>query len=136
MRIIKLFGGPRHGHTERVQRDQHRLQVAARCDARVPVWRPEEPVNPEATYTVLTYYVREYWMTNTTEEGARVQRRQFVGLFEGAPLFREEERDLEVHMATLPWQWINGKPNFLKQFDQWFEYTLCEVTGRQPKVRY
>jgi hypothetical protein len=70
-----------------------------------------------------------------TEEGAKVFKEQIVGVFEGDELLSREYWELERDMSELPWQWAR-KPNFLTEFDQWFEYTLDEIGWKRPKVKW
>ncbi|MHC4121280.1 MAG: hypothetical protein ACYSWO_27715 [Planctomycetota bacterium] len=136
MRTVKLYGGPRHQHEMCVDDLCHRIECPMPHTMPLPRIRPlwEEP-HFERTWQTCTYYLRPYMIQGKTEEGAKVFKEQIVGVFEGDELLSREYWELERDMSELPWQWAR-KPNFLTEFDQWFEYTLDEIGWKRPKVKW
>lgn len=132
MRTIKLFGGPAHGRIETVPYAMRRVKIAVHDGPPYSLAPVINDVNcgPPST---CKYYVREYSESGITEAGANVHRSMWIGLYEGADLFLRERYELMDTLSRLPWQW-RDKPNFLTQFDQWFEYMLAEVGWKTPNV--
>jgi len=66
-----------------------------------------------------------------TKEGSRVHRGAWVGLLEGCELNEREYYDLQSELGHKPWEWDNGPPSILTQFDRWWEWKLYQnvLTG-------
>ena len=141
MMSIKCYGGPMHG--ERVNLDAG----CRRFECPVPRLTHRQMSSlydlapdlllgiPPLTHQRVSYFVQPWQQEGITLAGARMRRRMNIGLLDGCEITHREQDDLSFDLDGLPWEWIR-KPNFLKEFDQWFEYTYCEVTGKQPVVRH
>lgn len=134
MRTIKLFGGPAHGRIMTVPDYKHRVMAEVQNNPPTLCSSLDTIINYVPVST-CTYYVREYSEVGFTEAGARVRRSLWIGQYEDADLFPHERYELIDALSQQPWKWA-AKPNFLTQFDQWFEYTLAEIGWKQPKVGY
>jgi len=139
-RTVKLYGGPAHGREHVMCDDCRRIDVLPPRRTRTLAYcqLSEEQMRTimleECRREVTTYYVTHYSVRGFTQAGARVHQTLPVALWEDEKLTQREEYDLERATYRLPWEW-DRKPNFLTQFDQWFEYEWCAATGTQPIVR-
>ncbi|MHC4302788.1 MAG: hypothetical protein ACYS7Y_36480 [Planctomycetota bacterium] len=136
---ITLYGGPAHGQPAWIDDDGGcgRLEVLVKPPVPTPMsFRLDDPPDYRALNRETTsYYVKQYVIQAETEAGALVYREKWVGVWEHGGLMDREQYELEREMRDIPWKWVR-KPNFLTEFDQWFEYTLAEIGWQPPLVRY
>jgi hypothetical protein len=138
---VKCYGGPLHGTVKNLDKGVRRFEVAVRfspdpylANIYTQAAMAAEYLAPKPMET-LSYFLQAWHQDAITVAGARVRRHLFVALLEGTEVLDRERRDLEWDMQTKMWEWLD-KPNFLTQFDQWWEYQLNEVARRQPKIRH
>ena len=75
-----------------------------------------------------------YQTVGLTQAGSHVHKVIEAALWEEEKLTYREETELYRATHAMPWEW-DSKPNFLTQFDQWFEYEWCAAADTQPIVR-
>jgi len=137
-RRVKCYGGPMHGEYITLDDGCYRFECKTPQLVRRRMLADLRTVDlmlaiPPTTHDRMTYYLHRWQQVGRTEAGAEVFREMYVGLLEGTDILPREKSELDYDLSGQLWQWP-CKPNFLKQFDQWFEYTYCEVTGKQPQV--
>jgi len=133
---VRLYGGPAHGHIQLLRDDCHRFEVLEpRIHTRVQLWSHERPsVCPGSGWQTTSYHLQKFAQRGETRAGADVCRELFVGLWECSEILNKDMCLIERDLSQLPWEWWR-EPNFLLEFDQWFEYSWCQATNTQPEVK-
>lgn len=131
---VTLYGGPRHGQMLKVADGVRRLETPYLYDPNPPLYAQHE-LCMGSPYGTHTYYIRDFCRRGVTEAGSSVYKTIKVALFEDAALTDRDRFDVLCDLNKVPWEWYR-KPNFLTEFDQWFEYTLAEIGWEQPRMRF
>lgn len=135
---VKCYGGPCHGREENIPEGAHRFEVRLRLGPPPFMHSIEDflaAYAPQLDCDTCTYFVYPYYQRGITEARSIVERQMEVAVLDGCDLTTREWYEIERDIERSPWKWPN-KPNFLTQFDQWFEYTLNEIGWEKPTVRY
>lgn len=134
MKIVKLYGGPAHGHEhsyehlsrrivvqvpDMIEMDRHRYRS---LDDR-PITMPD--------YEQNTYYLKRWGWQGITGAGSRVHKIMYIGVWEHSQddliggLTNREYDDLTRELNWKPWTW-DEEPNILTHFHRWWEKATHE----------
>jgi hypothetical protein len=136
---VKCYGGPLHNEYIKLDNGCRRFETVKPRLTNRAYMNPASVdlllAIPPMTHERMTYYLHTWRQPGITEAGFRVYREMQIALLEGTDLLPREKADLDFDLRGSMWIWPR-KPNFLKEFDQWFEHALFEVTGKPPRVYY